>query len=67
MYVLLLDEVERLVASERQVAAVLALRQEVQLPTYTEERRRFDEALLAEPAVVDQDRDDLLRALGVRP
>lgn len=38
----------------------------VEMPTYEAARARFDEALCAEPEAVDRERDELLRALGVR-
>lgn len=39
---------------------------DVRLPTVEDARRNLDEALLAEPSVIDRDRQELLRALGVR-
>lgn len=65
---MLLDDLDRQVAAERQVAAVFlaAGAKNVEMPTYEAARARFDEALRAEPQKVDRDRDELLRALGVR-
>lgn len=55
-------------AAERQVAAVFlaAGANGVEMPTYESARAHLDEALIAEPQVVDHERDELLRALGVR-
>lgn len=70
-YVLLLDQLERLLLADRHVAAVLiaAGAEGVTLPTYQERRALFDAALVAEPTQqaneVDDEQMELRRALGV--
>lgn len=67
VYALLLERIQQRVAADRQVAAVFmaAGAKKVELPTYEAARADFDRALFADPTVTD-DRDELLRALGVR-
>jgi len=69
-YVLLLDQLERLLLADRHVAAVFiaAGGDDVTLPTYRERRLLFDQSLAAEPAPtvdVDPEQMELRRALGV--
>ena len=68
VYALLLEQIAQQVQAERQVAAVFlaAGAKNIEMPTYEAARVRFDEALRAEPQAVDRERDELLRALGVR-
>ncbi len=68
VYALLLERIEQQVSAERQVAAVFiaAGAKRVELPTVDAARAKFDAALLAEPAPVDRDRDELLKVLGIR-
>lgn len=67
VYTLLLERIERQVASERQVAAVFmaAGAKKVKLPDYESERSRFDAALVAEPKAQDVATRELLQVLGV--
>jgi hypothetical protein len=68
-YVLLLEALERQVLADRQVAAVfIAARAEgVDLPSFAEQRARFDAALVAEPVAVqvETEQQELRRMLGV--
>ena len=68
MYVLLVERVERAALAERQALASMKGpgRYEVgDIPTMEEFRDRFDEALVAEPEVVNAEQLQLRRALGV--
>ncbi len=67
---LLLDQMERQVLADRQVAAVFmaAGGKDVDLPSLVEQRRLLDEALVDEPRAVsqaDSEQMELRRALGV--
>ncbi len=70
---ILLDNLERQVLADRQVAAVfIAARAEgVNMPSFHEERVKFDAALVADPqdrlptSQVDVEQTELRRALGV--
>lgn len=71
-YVLLLDQMERQVLADRQVAAVLmaAGAKDVRLPSLAEKRAEFDEALAAEPkpsavSLLSDEQRELREALGV--
>lgn len=70
-YVLLLDQLERLLLADRHVVAVLrAAGHDIPLPTYQERRELFDAALVSEPKPakadeVDSEQMELRRALGV--
>lgn len=69
-YVLLLDRLERQVLADRQVAALQAVMsgQGGDLPSFDEQRARFDALLTEEPkalTVVDREQWELRRALGV--
>lgn len=65
---MLLERIDRQVEAERHVAAVFmaAGAKNVTLPTVEDARQHFLTALHAEPTVIDRDREELLRALGVR-
>ena len=68
MYVLLVERVERAALAERQMAASMKGpgRYRVEdIPTVEEFRDGFDEALVAEPKVVNSEQLQLRRALGV--
>ena len=69
-YVWLLEALERQTLADRHVAAVLMVAgaKDVTLPSLAEKRAQFDEALVAEPAVVtvlDREQLELRQALGV--
>ena len=69
-YVLLVDQLERQVLADRQVAATLlaAGASGVELPDVADKRRLFDAALVEEPRPVtpiDDEQWELRRALGV--
>lgn len=70
-YVLLVEQLERQVTADRQVAAVFiaAGAKKVELPQLPEQRRLLEAALVEEPRVltsVDSKQMELRRALGVR-
>jgi hypothetical protein len=65
-YVLLIEQLERLVLSERQIVATLlaAGAPDIEMPLMDEVRAVFDAALIAEP-VPESPRAALLRSLGI--
>lgn len=67
MYALLVMRIEQQVMAERQVGAVLAAAgaEDVTLPTLDGALQDFDDALLAEPTVIDPEQAELLAVLGV--
>lgn len=73
MYVLLLEQLERQTLVDRQVAAAhnaSGRYEPVALPSWPEQRQRFDEALAAEPvpaavSLISEEQRELREALGV--
>lgn len=65
---MLLQQVEQDVRSERQIAVALltAGAKGVDVPEYEAARVQFDAALEATPQVIDDERHELLAALGLR-
>lgn len=67
VYAIHVEQIERDVANERQVVAVLIAAgvKKVEMPTLSEQRTRFDEALLAEPKQSSPEHRELRRAIGL--
>lgn len=67
VYVLLIDRLERHVLVERQVAVAAASAgvASVTIPTLEEELERFEAWLTEPPKLIDPERLELMRALGV--
>lgn len=67
VYTLLVEQLERFVLAERQVAvtALAAGARDVKVPSYQETREKFDNWLTSLPERIDPERAELMQVLGV--